>query len=179
MRTLPLLLAATLLAPSAALALDPQEAGEIEAQIEDGQRQVKEKFGNRTLREMDSQERRDYDRALNEAREQVLQKHGTTLRGYESQRMKFGREAYQESQAARQGWGEKKKQQEEASKAEAAKKAKGDGEIKVQQGFDENNPPNVEDVDGVQVQRGRGSEGIEIPVPQEGEGGEPAEGGAE
>jgi len=161
MRPLPLaaLLAAALglAVPATARAVDPTEAGEMSAEIEDKEKEVKEKFGNRGWREMNQEERKDYEKAMNHARDEVLEKHGTSLRDFEKGKLKMGKDGLAKSEESKKGWGDKKKKADEDAKkaAEDAKKSK-EPEVEVQRGFDEKNPKSAEKF-----------EGVEIPVPQD------------
>ncbi len=179
MRPAPTLLstlaALALLSPGAARALDAKEAGEISAEVEAKQQAVKAEYGNRSWREMSQEERKDYEKKMNGARDQVLNEHGTSQREYETTKLKMGREGLKSSEEAKAGWAEKKKKEEAAKKAEAEKKKDGPQEVKVQRGFDDKNPVDLEgnadtatEENGVKVQRGGGSEGIDIPVAPEG-----------
>jgi hypothetical protein len=148
--------------PRTARAVDPAEAGEMAAEIEDKEKQVKEKFGNRGWREMDQSERKDYEKAMNGARDEVLEKHHTSLKDFEKGKLKMGKEGLSKSEESKKGWGDKqKKAAEEKKAAEDAKKNK-EPEIEVQKGFNEKDPKSAEKF-----------EGVEIPVPKDEGGAQP------
>ncbi|MBI5544015.1 MAG: hypothetical protein HY901_09020 [Deltaproteobacteria bacterium] len=171
MRTpsLPALLAALtlLFASAASRALEPAKAGEIAAELEAKEKAIQEKHGD--LRQLSPEQRKAYGKELQEARVSTLQKHNTTSKEFETARLKMGRGDRAQSEEARKAWPEQqKKLAEEAKKAEAAKATKKNSGIQVQRGFDDDNPVVLDGEqpkeNGVVVQRGAGSEGIEIPV---------------
>ena len=156
---------ATLLAPARASAVDPQEIGEMNAEIEAKQKAVKEKYGNRTPREMSQEEKKTYEHDMNDAKPSTLKDHHASAREFELGALKLGHDDRAKSEEAKKGWGDKqaKKAAEEAKKAEEAKAAASkEPEVKVIKGFDEKNPNGIDDKTG-----GKG-EGTEIPLPKEG-----------
>lgn len=135
-----LALAATFAFPSAARAVDPEEVGEITAEIEDRQRAVRTTYGNRAAREMEPEERRELQKALDRARDEILEKHPTTARDYDVSRAKQSREDRTRSEAARQGWFDKKKKAEDGAQQAETTRLEKEPEVRVQRGFDDKNP---------------------------------------
>jgi hypothetical protein len=166
MRTAMLCLAvlAVLTAPTVARAIDAQEAGEMNAEIESKEKAVKEKYGNRPYKELSQDERKAYAQEVQDARESTLKDHNTSSKDFEKAKVKLGHDGLTKSEEAKKGWGEKQAQKkaaaEEAKKAEDAKKAETkDGEVKVIKGFDEKNPGAMDE---------KKNEGTEIPLPKGG-----------
>lgn len=158
------LLSATLLSllltPAVALALDPAEAGVINAELADREKAIKAEYGNRSIKEMSREERKEMDQKLRAARQEVLEKHGTTDKEFSKGMLKLGRDGLKQAEQS---------EKEHAAKLAEAKKGSeggqegGEGKIQVQRGFNDREPVVVEQ-DGIQVQRGGGENGIEIPV---------------
>ncbi len=153
-------LCALLFTPARALALDPTEAGVINAELAEKEKAIKEEYGNRTIKQMSRDERKEMDQKLRDARQEVLEKHGTTDKEYSKGMVKLGRDGLKEAQRSEK---EHATKLEEAKKGAQGGKDDGKGEITVQRGFGDEAPVVVEE-DGIQVQRGGGKEGIEIPV---------------
>lgn len=166
-------LAVALTLPSVARALDVKEAGEIEAEVADREKEVKAKYGNKSWRDMDSAERRAYQKDMDAARNDTLAKHETTNKEYEQTKLKMGKPGFEVMEEGRKSYKGKKKAAEDAKKKEAEEAAnkgkKKDGEVKVQRGFDDKNPVML-DGKGPPAGEGQDSEhGKVIEVPQDGE----------
>jgi TolA-binding protein len=157
-------LAAMLAFPALAFALDAEEAGTISAEIEDRENAVRAEYGNRHIRDMSREERKEMEAKIEAAREEVLDKHGTTEKDYDKSSLKVGREGAKAMDAAKKDRAAKIAEEKKAAEKKPGEATPAQGEVKVQKGFSDKNPV-VTDQAGDQVQRGAGNEGIEIPVP--------------
>ena len=161
---LALALALALAFPAAARAMDAKKTGEISAEIEDKENAVKAKFGNRSWKEMSTDERKAYQKDMDKAREDTLSKHGTTSREFETTKLKMGREGLKSAEDGKKDYADKKAAEEKA-KAEAGKAKTKEPEIKVQKGFNDDNPV---DLHGNGPGGGEEGMGKVIEVPQDG-----------
>ncbi|HEY3445045.1 MAG TPA: hypothetical protein VGK67_01730 [Myxococcales bacterium] len=159
-----LALAAALAFPAAARAMDAKKTGEISAEIEDKENAVKAKYGGRSWKEMSNDERKSFQKDMDKAREDTLQKHGTSGREYETTKLKMGREGLKSAEDGKKDYATKKAEEEKA-KAEAAKPKAKEPEIKVQKGFNDDNPVTM---DGKDPSGGEEGMGKVIDVPQDG-----------
>ena len=164
-------LAALLLTPALASALEPEEAGQINAEIAEKETAIRAEYGGGNIKKMSREERKEMQEKLNSARGEVLEKHGTTEKDFSRGQLKLGREGLKEAEQSQK---EHTAKLEEAKKAGESKKPDDKGGVKVEQGINDDEP-RVVDHGGVKVQRGAGKAGIEIPVPSGGNDSAPAE----
>lgn len=160
MRLKTLALSALLLSPSAAFALDVEKAGELEALMEEKRAEVAKEFGNKKPNEMSASERRAYYEKIEAGNREVLQKNGVSDKEYARSTAKMGRGSQKAIEEAKKSFQEKRAAEEKAK----AEKAKGSGEVKIQRGFDDKNPVDLEgdSESGPEIQRGGGKDGIQM-----------------
>lgn len=130
--------------------IDPATSAAIEHQQRKARADVDKKFGNRTAAQMNPDERRDYQQALAEAEQKVLDQNGVTAKDVDRADRRQGREASAERKATL-------KALEEQDAAEAARaKEKQQQDVVVQKGISDTAPVTLEDqqnADGVSVER--------------------------
>ncbi|MGC4113584.1 MAG: hypothetical protein QM765_02745 [Myxococcales bacterium] len=157
-------LAVTLAFPAVASAMDAKKTGEIDAEVADKENEVKAKYGNRPWREMNSDERKSFQKDMDKAREDTYAKHGTSGREVEGSKLKMGKQGLKDAEDGKKAYGDKKAADEKA-KADAAKGKAKEPEIKVQKGFSDDNPV---DLHGNGPSAGEEGMGKVIEVPQDG-----------
>ena len=161
------LAAAALASPAVASAMEAKKTGEISAEIADKENAVKAKYGNRSWKEMDTAERKAFQKDMDGAKAETLKKNGTTDREFETTKLKMGREGLKDAEVGKKDYADKKKA-EEAKKAEDGKAKKEPTEIKVQKGFNDENPVDLNGDGNLPGQGGEGNPGKVIDVPQDG-----------
>jgi hypothetical protein len=128
--------------PSLALAdLTAEQAGQLQADMEEREAAIKKELGGKEPSKMTREEQNTYGAKVRAARDEVLIKNGTSSKEYERSTMRMGREAQGERAAAKKAYQEKKT--EDAKKA-AAVPPKGEAKIEIQRGFDDKNPVMLE-----------------------------------
>lgn len=155
-----------LVAPGAAGAMDARTTGEITAEIADQEEGVKAKYGNRSWKEMSPEERKSFQKDMDQAREDTFKKHGTTERELETTQLKMGKKGLESAESGKKDYAAKKKA---AAEAKAAK-PKQAGEIKVQRGFSDENPVDLNSDGPDPETEGMGKV---IEVPQDGAAAQP------
>lgn len=169
-RPICMLMAALLVLPGVAGAdeggeLTPEKVAHIRRDEAAAMKKVDDEFGNRKPSEMSNEERGQAIQKQSAATTEVLEKHGVTAKEYDRFTAKMGREGNERAKAEGQRLEEKAK----ASKQAAAKPAE-EKEVSIQNGFDNDNPVELESNEGDNPE-------VQIGIPVEGEeGGE--EGGA-
>ncbi|NVJ22866.1 hypothetical protein HUW62_16725 [Myxococcus sp. AM011] len=169
-RPISLLMAALLVLPGVAGAdeggeLTPEKVAHIRRDEAAAMKKVDDEYGNRKPSEMSNEERGQATRKQSAATTSVLEKHGVTAKEYDRFTARMGREGNERAKAE----GQRLEEQAKASKPAAAKPTE-EKEVSIQNGFDNDNPVELESNEGDNPE-------VQIGIPVEGEeGGE--EGGA-
>lgn len=169
-RPISLLMAALLVLPGVAGAdeggeLTPEKVAHIRRDEAAAMKKVDDEFGNRKPSEMSNEERGQAIQKQSAATTSVLEKHGVSAKEYDRFTARMGREGNERAKAE----GQRLEEQAKASKPAAAKPTE-EKEVSIQNGFDNDNPVELESSEGDNPE-------VQIGIPVEGEeGGE--EGGA-
>ncbi|WP_338865332.1 hypothetical protein [Myxococcus stipitatus] len=150
-RPISMLVAALLVLPGVAGAdeggeLTPEKVAHIRQDEADALQKVDDEFGNRKSSEMSNEERGQAIRKNSAATAAVLEKHGVTAKEYERYTARMGQEGNERAKAE----GQRLSEQAKAAKAQQAATAKAaeEKEVPIQQGFDDENPVELESLDG-------------------------------
>ncbi|QSQ14676.1 hypothetical protein [Myxococcus landrumensis] len=151
-RPISMLVAALLVLPGVAGAddggeLTPEKVAHIRRDEADALQKVDDEFGNRKSSEMSNEERGQAIRKTSAATASVLEKHGVTAKEYERYTARMGQEGNERAKAEGQRLDAQAKTAK-AHHAAAAAKAAEEKEVPIQQGFDDENPVEVESLDG-------------------------------
>lgn len=151
-RPISMLVAALLVLPGVAGAdeggeLTPEKVAHIRQDEADALQKVDDEFGNRKSSEMSNEERGQAIRKNSAATAAVLEKHGVTAKEYERYTARMGQEGNERAKAEGQRLSEQAKSAK-AHQAAAATKATEEKEVPIQQGFDDENPVELESLDG-------------------------------
>lgn len=138
----------SLLAPALAAALEPAQAGKINADLAEKEAAIRKEYGGKSDKELTGSERREMQKKVQGAREEVLKKNNVSDKDYERGMLKLGREGLAESQKVQKDI--ETQRAADAKKAADAKGAKAETKVEVQKGFGKD---------------GADSKMVEIPVP--------------
>ncbi|WP_342374701.1 hypothetical protein NVS55_25570 [Myxococcus stipitatus] len=184
-RSISMLVAALWVLPGVAGAddggeLTPEKVAHIRRDEATALQKVDDEFGNRKSSEMSNEERGQAIRKTSAATAAVLEKHGVTAKEYERFTARMGQEGNERAKAE----GQRLDEQAKAAKAHhaaAAAKAAEEKEVSIQQGFDDENPVELESLEGDTpvVEIGIPVEDSEAMEGEGGTGGGSAAGGAE
>ena len=183
-RSVSLLMAAWLTLPGIASAdegdeLTPEKVAQIRRDEAAAMKKVSAEFGDRKPSEMSNEERGQQARMQASATASVLEKHGVSAKEYERFSARMGREGNERAAAEAQRLEAQEKAKQAA--ASAAKPAE-EKEVTIQAGFDDDNPVELESVDGdtptVEIGIPVEDENAEAAANAEGAGAEAAEAGA-
>ncbi|AGC46440.1 hypothetical protein MYSTI_05153 [Myxococcus stipitatus DSM 14675] len=160
--------------------LTPEKVEHIRRDEATALQKVDDEFGNRKSSEMSNEERGQAIRKTSAATAAVLEKHGVTAKEYERFTARMGQEGNERAKAEGQRLDEQAKTAK-AQHAAAAAKAAEEKEVSIQQGFDDENPVELESLDGDApvVEIGIPVEDSEATGEEGGTGGGSAAGGSE
>jgi hypothetical protein len=130
--------------PLAAVAddLSPDTAASVDHDRKKAYEKIDEAHGNKPLKDMSQEERRDYYRERTRAQKDVLEKHGLDDKAYSRYESRLSNQEREDKKAA--GERLEKKEKDDADKRASTKKTEENKEPVIQRGFSDHNPVEVE-----------------------------------
>lgn len=125
--------------------LSPDTAASVEHDQQKALDKIDEQHGNKTLKEMSPEERREYFQEQRKAKKDVLEKHGLDDKAYSRYDSSLSKQDREDKKAAAERL--EKRDKEEAEKKASAKKEEPKEPI-IQRGFSDKNPVDLDSKEG-------------------------------